>query len=609
MAGVIGPPRAVAAAVRTGGEVRAGSADGHPPPRPYVLREYALIADGYRGGLVDPVGNVVWLCAPDWDSEAVFGCLLGARGRYGVAPTDPHTVWGGYYEPGTLIWTNRWVTTGGIVESREALALPGHERRLVLLRRIHAVEHDAELAVHLEPAAGFGRARLDELGRDGGSWLARSGGLHLRCTGAPWLEPDGPTALTGRLTVPAGHRHDLVLEISADPIRQPAPDPDSTWRSTERAWRAGILPLADCVARRDARFAHAVLRGLTRPGGGTVAAVTTSLPERARSGRNYDYRYAWIRDQCYTGLAAAVAGADDLLDSAVEFVRARLAADGPTLAPAYTASGQPVPDEQPLPHLSGYPGGAVRVGNRVRGQFQLDALGECLLLLAAAARRDRLDASAWHAVEIAAAAIERRWTEPDSGIWELTPRQWTHSKLTCVAGLRAVARIAPTAQAGRWTSLADAVLADVGRHGVHRHGRWRRAYDDDRVDAALLLPTVRGAVPSDDPRGAATRRAVLNELAEDGYLYRYRPDERPLGEAEGAFLLCGFIAALATHQAGDPVDAHRWFERNRAGCGPPGLYAEEYDVQQRQLRGNLPQAFVHALLLETAVTLARPAAG
>ena len=91
----------------------------------------------------------------------------------------------------------------------------------------------------------------------------------------------------------------------------------------------------------------------------------------------------------------------------------------------------------------------------------------------------------------------------------------------------------------------------------------------------------------------------------DGYVYRYRPDERPLGEAEGAFLLCGFLMALACDQQGDDLAALRWFERSRTACGPPALLAEEYDVRQRQLRGNLPQAFVHALLLESAVALAR----
>lgn len=102
------------------------------------------------------------------------------------------------------------------------------------------------------------------------------------------------------------------------------------------------------------------------------------------------------------------------------------------------------------------------------------------------------------------------------------------------------------------------------------------------------------------PSGAA---AGERELTEDGYCDRYRPDERPLGEAEGAFLLCGFWLALAYAQLGDRTAAVHWFERNRAACGTPALFSEEFDVRQRQLRGNLPQAFVHALLLEAAVAL------
>ena len=126
------------------------------------------------------------------------------------------------------------------------------------------------------------------------------------------------------------------------------------------------------------------------------------------------------------------------------------------------------------------------------------------------------------------------------------------------------------------------------------------------MDAALLIPALRGALPPGDPRTVATLDAALEELADDGFMYRFRHDERPLGQAEGAFVLCGLLTSLALHQQGREVEAHRWFERNRAACGPPGLFSEEYDVVQRQLRGNLPQAFVHALLLESARRLAEP---
>jgi GH15 family glucan-1,4-alpha-glucosidase len=176
-----------------------------------------------------------------------------------------------------------------------------------------------------------------------------------------------------------------------------------------------------------------------------------------------------------------------------------------------------------------------------------------------------------------------------------------------VAGLRAAARgCGSQPQATEWSGLADAIAARTAGTAVHASGRWQRSPDDPAIDAALLLPPIRGALPADDPRTRQTLQAYLAELTEDGYAYRFRHDAGPLGDAEGAFLLCGFIVALALHQQGDEVGAARWFERTRAACGPPGLFSEEYDVAQRQMRGNLPQAFVHALMLECAVRLGAP---
>jgi GH15 family glucan-1,4-alpha-glucosidase len=334
-----------------------------------------------------------------------------------------------------------------------------------------------------------------------------------------------------------------------------------------------------------------------------VAAATMSLPERADMDRNYDYRYAWIRDQAYAGVAAARAGALDLTDTATAFVAARLGEDGPDLKPAYTVAGGPVPSEQTL-DLAGYPGGADKTGNWVNQQFQLDAFGEALQLLAAAARLDRLSQDGWQAARAAADAIAKRWPEPDAGIWELGNQHWTHSRLACVAGLRAVAALGPGSGFGDCAALADVILAETARTSIHPDGYWQRSPDDPRPDAALLLPPVCGALPSSDPRTLATLRIVREELAREEYVYRFRHDQRPLGDAEGAFLLCGFIMALAEHHQGNELSAVRYFERNRAACGPPGLLSEEYDVAQRQLRGNLPQAFVHALLLECAARLA-----
>jgi alpha,alpha-trehalase len=573
---------------------------------PYVLREYALLADGERGVLVGPRGDFAWMCFPRWDDDAVFSSLIGGQGGYAITPAE-RCVWGGYYEQGGLIWRSRWITKDAIIECREALALPSRPDRAVVLRRVIAIRGTASMRVSLNLRGGFDQQPTRQLRRDdGGVWRGLVGETRMAWLGGADASPhpDGHNGkiLTQSLTVQPGHSHDFILLLDQSSDHADLPDPERLWAATAAAWADRVPRLPDTLAPRDARHAYAVLHGLTSSSGGMVAAATTSLPERARQGRNYDYRYAWIRDQCYAGQAAAAAGGHPLMDTAVAFARDRLLADGDHLKPAYTVNGGDVPDERPV-DLPGYPGGANIVGNWVNRQFQLDGFGESLLLFAAAARHDHLDVDAWRAAETAAEAIAARWREPDAGIWEITPAAWTHSRLICAAGLRAISRHSPGhEQAGRWVSLADRIVADTAMHAVHASGHWQRAADDPNLDAALLLPAIRGAIPADDPRSIATLEAVDNRLTEDGYVYRYRPDERPLGEAEGAFLVCGFWMALAWAQQGDHAAAARWFERNRAACGPPGLLAEEFDVTQRQLRGNLPQAFVHALLLECAAT-------
>lgn len=578
---------------------------------PHVLRDYAFLADGERGILVGPRGDFAWMCFPGWADAGLFSELVGGRGVYTICPRE-RFVWGGYYEPGSLIWRSRWVTeSNAIVECREALALPSRGDRAVVLRRLLACEGAARVAVLLGPRGGYGETPLRRLSQDDeGRWRGRVGEIELCWTGADGatVENDGHGGkeLRLELDLEPGAAHDFVLVLGSGCDRPP--HADTAWSATETAWRDRVPGLEETIATRDARHAYAVLSGLTSAGGGMVAAATMALPERARKGRSYDYRYVWIRDQSYVGQAVAKAGPYPLLDDAVRFARDRLLADGHELAPAYTTAGGRVPDERRL-DLPGYPGGSDVAGNWVNSQFQLDAFGEALLLFAAAAGHDRLDVDAWRAAEVAAAAIEARWQEPDAGIWELDPDEWTHSRLLCAAGLRAIAGCGPGGEeAARRLALADAIVADTSARAQHRSGRWQRSPGDERVDAALLLPALRGAIPPGDPRSLATLRAVEEELTEDGYAYRYRHGAGPLGEAEGAFLLCGFLLSLAYAQQGDAVAAARWFERNRAACGPPGLLSEEFDVQQRQLRGNLPQAFVHALLLESAAAQYEPGA-
>jgi alpha,alpha-trehalase len=572
-------------------------------PPVYPLRNYALLADGERGALVDPAGNVAWMCAPRWHDPALFSALVGGTGLYTVTPAC-RFVWGGHYERGSLIWRSRWITDGGTVECREALALPATADRIVLLRRIEMEDGHCRLRVRLEPRAEFDREPLTDHRRDDeGVWHGRAGTSPVHWLGGAeaGVEPDGCLEL--ELELNEGDSHDLVLTIGGPPVEL---SPEELWKRTESEWEKRSQSLDHTLAPRDAGQAVAVMQGLTAPSGGMVAAATMALPERSHSGTSYDYRFAWIRDTCYAGQAAAAAGVLPLLDSSLRYVRQRLLEHGPDLKPAYTAQGGDVPEESKV-GLPGYPGGTDIVGNQVTHQFQLDAFGEIMQLIVSAAGHDRLEADDWRAAELAVEVVSQRWNEPDAGIWELDPNEWTHSRLAVAGGLKKLAACAPcgVGDPDTWLSLADDILGDCSDRFVHESGRWQRAPDDERVDASLLLGALRGAIPPDDPRSRATMAAVLSDLCDEHYIYRFRHDEdAPLGEAEGAFLLCGFWAALACKQQGAEGDALRFFERARSASGSPGLLSEEFDVDQRQLRGNLPQAFVHALLLECAATLA-----
>ena len=471
---------------------------------PQVLRDYALLADGERGALIGPQGDLAWLCVPRWDSDAVFSTLIGGAGCYALTPKGRYT-WGGYYSPRSLIWNSRWVSTDGIIESREAFALPANPHVVTILRRIRTLDGSGAITAVLDVRAAFGAEAMRETHRaSDGTWTGHSGSIWFRWTGVPKAHRGGAGPLSAELVLRPGQVLDLVLELSDIPLEGAAPEPGESWSATEAMWALAVPDLGvDILGLRDAEMAMAVLSGLTSTDGGMAAAATMSLPERARANRNYDYRYAWIRDQCYAGQAVAAHGHFTLLDSAVSFVAARLLADGPGLKPAYTVDGGAVPDERTLSHLVGYPGGADKVGNWVNQQFQLDAFGEALELLAVASSLDRLDNDHWDAVETAVAAIEQRWSEPDAGIWELDNQKWAHSRLTCVAGLRAIAPHAPSSQSGQWSGLADAILADVSADCLHPDGRWQRAPEDTRIDAALLLPGIRHAVPTSDPRTVA----------------------------------------------------------------------------------------------------------
>jgi hypothetical protein len=362
--------------------------------RPAVLREHSLIADGERGAVIGPHGNILWMCVPRWHDEPVFAALIGGLGHYTVTPSDSWNVWGGSYLPGSLIWCGRWVTTHSIIECEDSLSYPGDREAAVILRRIRAVSGPARVTVSCQPSSGFDSHLLSEAQKADGVWTGQVDDVRMRWQGAADAQLDTDGCLRFDLELEQGEEHTLALELSRSPLPETPVDAAELLESTYRSWDRTVAEVDRPGTNADILQSYAVLAGLTSRDNGMVAAVTMSLPERPKAHRDYDYRYAWIRDQCYVGQAVAQLGPNPLLEAALTFVSDRINEHGTDLKPAYRVDGGDLPDEHRV-GLLGYPGGTNIAGNWVNDQFQLDTPGEALNLFAKAADLDRMNGRRW----------------------------------------------------------------------------------------------------------------------------------------------------------------------------------------------------------------------
>ena len=222
---------------------------------PHALREYAFVADGERGALIGPQGHYAWMCFPSWDSPAVFTSLLGGRGDFQIAPADDRHVWGGYYEPRSLIWRSRWITGHTVVECRQALARPATPDRAVVLCRIESKRGQARVRATLDLRANFGRRAMTQVSRDDGVWSMRSGDVHARWAGAAGARHRNGEALVFEIDVDPGEFHDLVLELRTGSPGAGPLDATRLWEATESDWHTSVPPCDDTVAPRDAQLA------------------------------------------------------------------------------------------------------------------------------------------------------------------------------------------------------------------------------------------------------------------------------------------------------------------------------------------------------------------
>jgi GH15 family glucan-1,4-alpha-glucosidase len=575
------------------------------------LRGYAGIGDGRTVALIARDGSVDWFPVPSLDSPPVFAALLDAEngGSIRLSPKEEFTSTRRYV-PGTNVLQTTFSTATGRVRVTDALVtgVAGRLPWAELARRVDGVDGSVDLEWSVHPGRMLGEA-MPWINRTAHGPVIRVNGVTLAVTGLDHgMRPPGSHHLSGSFTTTKGSRH--LVAISAtdrEPIHLPNPANvdrgiDRTianWRawSKEFAWNG---PWAGSVLRS----ALALKLLIHSPTGAIAAAATTSIPESLDGSKNWDYRFAWVRDVAYSLQALIRFGLREESQAAVSWLVRTVRRNGPGLRVFYCLDGS-LPSEKATTLAPGWRGiGPVAVGNDARRQFQLGPYGDLFdVMRLYGGGGNVLDSET--GAELAAIADMScdDWQKPDAGMWELEEeRHYTSSKLGSWQALDCAVQLAEEGQIpgdpSRWVVERDAIADWV------RDNCWSEAKQSytmypgsNALDASVLLHA-----PSGFDRGermSKTIDAIRAELGNGALLHRYSgaADEEP------TFVACGFWTAAALACVGRLDEAKAAMDELVGLGNDVGLYSELMDGENYEFFGNLPQGLSHLALIRTAILI------
>jgi GH15 family glucan-1,4-alpha-glucosidase len=577
---------------------------------------YAAIGDGRTVALVASDGGIDWLTMPTIASPTVFAAILDSDrgGRFMLEPAVPARATRRYL-PATNVLQTDLVTDGGRVRvtdwlsTQDGALLPWLE----LCRQIEGVAGTVPMRWRVEPRF--------EYGTDAGSPQERRGMpvfVHHRHqlavlsleAGEPRLTDE---AVEGAFDVTEGSDALLTLiGVDNEPIPiPPREEIEARREGTIGGWRRWISGMNYSGEWPEAvgRSALALKLLVYAPTGAIAAAPTTSLPEQVGGARNFDYRFAWVRDTAYSLDAFDNLGFRESLHASLSWLLSASARTHPRLGVFYGIDGS-VPEQQSELDLRGYRGSApVHLGNSASGQLQLGTYGDFFeTVWKYVANGNTLDPSTGTRLTEVADALAGIWRNADSGIWELKgeQRQYTSSKIGCWVAFDRAARLAetgeiPGAGAARWRAEADAVARVVEEKcWWPERGAYRMAVDMEALDASVLLMARMGYGDPAGERMNGTIDAVAEEL-DAGWplLHRYTG----MASEEGAFVACSFWLVEALALAGRRDEAVRRMEAMLEMTNDVGLLSEQIDPGSRELLGNFPQGLSHLALVNAAAIL------
>jgi GH15 family glucan-1,4-alpha-glucosidase len=593
---------------------------------PYTpIEDYGIIGDLHTVALVSRHGSIDWFCFPHLDSPSIFAALLDdARGgRFRIAPLAEGINFKQLYFPDTNVLVTRFLSAQGVGEVCDFMPVatkPEELHRHRLIRRVTVVRGTMRFQVACRPAFDYARARHEVALAPAGAHF-RSSGLTLELATRVPLTRDGD-GVSATVTLAEGETATFLLQ-ALEPGEEGGPLPEAEYeeafRETVAYWRRWLAGSRYRGRWREMVNRSAlVLKLLTfEPTGAIVAAATSSLPGGPGGGRNWDYRYTWIRDASFTLYALLRIGFTHEAAHFMDWLQARageLEPDG-SLQIMYGIDGRHTLTEEILGHLEGYRGlGPVRVGNAAYRQLQLDIYGELLDSVYLFNKYGTpISYDLWVNLRRLLNWVCERWQEPDEGIWEIRGgrQHFVFSKFMCwVAldrGLRLADKRSFPADRDRWLRTRDAIYEEIMVKGWNPARRaFVQAYGSEALDASVLLMPLVFFLSPTDPRMLSTLEVIQRELLSDSLVHRYKPESSPDGlfGEEGTFSICTFWLVEALTRAGQIERARLIFEKMLGYANHLGLYAEQIGPHGEAM-GNFPQAFTHLSLISAAYNLDR----
>ena len=585
--------------------------------------ELALIGNCSFSALVDSRTNIAWSCLPRFDSNPVFHALLAKdvesqkSGIYVVELLDFERAEQEYIKNTAAVRTRLFDTHGAAVEVTDfAPRFKQFERMfrpLTLVRIVRPLAGSPRVRIKLRPGTTG----------DGARPAITYGSNHVR-----YVMPELTLRLTTNVSITA------VLEEIPFVLEQPLTlvlGPDETlqggvsetgrrfFEQTVAYWNEWVRYLGIPFEWQDAVIRAAITLKLNAfdDTGAIVAAMTTSIPEAADSGRNWDYRYCWLRDAQFVVGALNRLGTTQTMERYLAFiVNVAAGSEDGTLQPVYGINGRARLEESVVKDLKGYRGmRPVRFGNQAYEQTQNDVYGAAVLAATHMFFDERLeclgDEALFQRLEHLGQLAFRVFDQPDAGPWELrtSNRVHTHSAVMCWAACDRLAKIARrlglAERAMDWSRKARNIHTTICARAWHEKlASFTATFSGEDFDATLLLLPELGFIDAGDSRFIGTVAAIEKHLLNGDFLFRYvTPDD--FGRPETAFIVCSFWYVDALHALGREDEARALFERLLACRNRHGLLSEDLDPGTGELWGNFPQTYSMVGLINSARRLSQ----